>query len=121
MYNAEEIVFHLKLSSNLKPFIYIYTQVSRLSSAVLLDFSWSLRISRSSRSQIFFKIGVLKNFAIFIGKHMCWSLFLIKLQALKPATLLKRDPNTGVFLSYLQKFLRTPFFTQHLRWPGGCF
>ena len=36
--------------------------------------------SRTSRSQIFFKIGVLKNFAIFIGKHLCWSLFLIKLQ-----------------------------------------
>ena len=25
--------------------------------------------------------GVLKNFAILTGKHMCWSLFLIKLQA----------------------------------------
>ena len=29
---------------------------------------------RSSRSQIFFKIGVLKNFAIFARKHLCWSL-----------------------------------------------
>ena len=36
---------------------------------------------RSSRSQMFFKIGVLKNFAIFAEKHLCWSLFLIKLQA----------------------------------------
>ena len=36
---------------------------------------------RSSRSQMFFKIGVLKNFIIFTGKHLCWSLFLIKLQA----------------------------------------
>ena len=35
-----------------------------------------------SRSQMFFKIekGVLKNFANFTGKIMCWSLFLIKLQ-----------------------------------------
>ena len=39
---------------------------------------------RSSRAQVFFKIGVLKNFAIFIGKHLCWSFFL--------------DSNTGVFL-----------------------
>ena len=31
--------------------------------------------------QAFFKIGVLKNFAIFRGKHLCWSLFLIKLRA----------------------------------------
>ena len=30
---------------------------------------------------MFFKIVVLKNFAIFTGKHLCWSLFLINLQA----------------------------------------
>ena len=34
---------------------------------------------KSSLSQMFFKIGVLKNFAIFTGKHLCWNLFLIKL------------------------------------------
>ena len=32
--------------------------------------------------QMFFKIGVHKNFANFTGKHLCWSLFLKKLQAL---------------------------------------
>ena len=32
---------------------------------------------RSSRSQMFFKPDALKNFAIFKGKHLCWSLFLI--------------------------------------------
>ena len=31
---------------------------------------------------MFFKIGVLKNFGIFTGKQLCWSLFLVKLQAL---------------------------------------
>ena len=36
---------------------------------------------RSSRQQMFLKIGVLKNFAIFRGKHLCWSLFLLKLHA----------------------------------------
>ena len=30
---------------------------------------------------MFYEKGVLKNFAIFRGKHLCWSLFLIKLQA----------------------------------------
>ena len=30
---------------------------------------------------MFFKTGVMGNFAIFVGKHLCWSLFLIKLQA----------------------------------------
>ena len=41
----------------------------------------NLRTARSSRSQIFFKINVLENFAIFTGKHLRWSLFVIKLQA----------------------------------------
>ena len=44
--------------------------------------------------------GVLKNFAIFTGKHLCWSFFLIKLQAYRPAALLKRNSNTGVFYEY---------------------
>ena len=48
--------------------------------------------------------GVLKNFAILKGKHLSWSLFLIKLQALSPVVLLKRDPNSGVFLRILRNF-----------------
>ena len=32
---------------------------------------------------MFFKISALKNFADFIRKHLCWSLFLIKLQAFR--------------------------------------
>ena len=58
---------------------------------------------------VFYKKGVLKNFANFTGKDLCWSLFLIKFtkillkvsknfikslkarrpEALRPATLLK--------------------------------
>ena len=34
---------------------------------------------RSSRSQMFFKISVLKSFAIFARKHLYWVLFLINL------------------------------------------
>ena len=30
---------------------------------------------------MFFKIGALTNLANFMGKHLCWSLFLIKLRA----------------------------------------
>ena len=36
---------------------------------------------RSSHSQMFFKIVILKNFSIFAKKHLCSCLFLIKLQA----------------------------------------
>ena len=35
------------------------------------------------QKQMFFKIDVLKNFAIFTGKYLCWSLFLIKLQTFR--------------------------------------
>ena len=44
---------------------------------ILVGYFFLVSINRSSRSQMFFKIGVLKNFAIFTGKHLRWSLFLI--------------------------------------------
>ena len=42
------------------------------------------KIFRSCRSQMFFKIDILKNFTNFTGKRLWWSLFLIKLQAWMP-------------------------------------
>ena len=36
------------------------------------------KIFRSSHSQMFFKKGVLKNFTKFSGRHLWWSVFLIK-------------------------------------------
>ena len=71
---------------------------------------------RSSRLQMFFKVGVLKSYAIFAGKHLRWSLFLINLQSFGPATLLKRNSDKGAFLCILQKFLRTAYFIDHFRW-----
>ena len=65
---------------------------------------------------MFFRIGILKNFANFIGKHLCWSFFLMKLQALRPATLLKTRLQHRCFPMKFAKFLRTPFFTEHLWW-----
>ena len=43
---------------------------------------WSKYILRvaSVIAAKYFKIGVLKNFAIFTGKHLHWNVFLIKLQ-----------------------------------------
>ena len=57
---------------------------------------YKICIDQKQPSEVFCKNGVLKNFAR--GQHLCWSLFVIKLQAFSPATLLKRDSNTGVFL-----------------------
>ena len=59
---------------------------------------------RSSHWSCSVKKFVLRNFANFTGKHLCWSLFLVKLQTFRPATLLKRDSKTDVFLWILGKF-----------------
>ena len=42
----------------------------------------------------------VKNFEIFTRKHRLWSLFQIKLQALRDATFLKSDSNTGVLRNF---------------------
>ena len=65
--------------------------------------------SRSSRSQMLFKIDVLKNFENFTGKQLWLSHFLIKLQVWRPATSLKRDSSTGIFLWNLPNFKNTFF------------
>ena len=59
---------------------------------------------------------VLRNLGKFIGKHLRQSLFLNKVADLRPATLLKRRLWRRCFLVNFAKFLRTPFFTEHLRW-----
>ena len=46
----------------------------------------------------------LKNFAIFKGKHLYWSLFLIKLQAFRPVNIAK------YFAVNIAKFLRAPMW-----------
>ena len=53
---------------------------------------------------------------ISLEKYMCWSLLLRKIQALRPANLLKRDSNTVIFLWNWQDFQEHFFFTEHLRW-----
>ena len=60
--------------------------------------------NRTRHSRCSIKKGALKNFAIFTGKPLCWSLFLVKLVAFRSAALFKRDSNTGAFLSILHNF-----------------
>ena len=74
-----------------------------------------LHTFRSSCLQMFFKIGVLKSFANFTGKHLCWSFFLKKLAGSRPATLLKKASTQG-FSCEVSEILKTPFFIEHLRW-----
>ena len=43
--------------------------------------AWHVKTFKSSQPDVLCEKGVVKNFAIFTGKHLCWSLFLIKMQA----------------------------------------
>ena len=52
--------------------ILMYTRHINSSKSLRLNFYVVLQpATRSSRSQMFFKIGVLKSFAKLIGKHLC--------------------------------------------------
>ena len=54
--------------------------------------------------EVFHKKTVLRNFAIFIGKHLCWSLFLIKLF------------QYGCFMVNIGKFLKTAILKNICEW-----
>ena len=62
-------------------------------------------VHRCSSKQLFLKILQLLS-----RKHLCWSVFLIKLQAYSPAFLLKNRLQHRCF----PKYLRTAFFVEHL-------
>ena len=70
--------------------------------------------SRSSRLQIFLKIGILKNFANVTGKDLRWSLFSKNLHA-EGLQLHKKRLQHRCFPVKFAKFLRTPFLTEHLQ------
>ena len=55
---------------------------------------------------MFFQIGVLKNFANFTEKPLCWSLFLIKLQHFKSP----KETPTQVFSYEICEIFNNTFF-----------
>ena len=78
------------------------------SKCVFLSYIWR-RILRChvfwcSHQRCSIKKAILKNFAIFTGKHLCWGLFIINLQTFMASTLFKKHSNTGVLLSILWCF-----------------
>ena len=61
---------------------------------------------------MFFKIGAPKDFAIFTGRYLCWSLFLTKLQASRP------DHEILLFWTCCEKrisCLKNIFHEKHIR------
>ena len=73
----------------------------RLFRKKLLNDHFLKSFQKQPYTQMFFKIPVLRIFAIFTGKHLCWNLFLIKFQ--------------GVFLWILRKFYKQIFLVEYLQ------
>ena len=71
-----------------------------LSIANFLEKIDQVAIIRSRISQVFFKIGVLKHFAIFIGKHLCCSL---------QVQIYCKETRTQVFSCKYSKILKNSF------------
>ena len=60
------------------------------------------------------KKDILKNFPKFTGKHLCQSLFLIKLQT-EACDFIKKETLAQVFSCKLFETFKSAFFTDHLR------
>ena len=71
-------------------------------------------MTRAATERCSIKIGVIKNFAKFSGKHLCRDLFFNKVAGLKPGTLLKKRLRHSCFPGNFAKFLRTAFLKNTL-------
>ena len=74
--------------------------------------------TRRSRLEMFYKIGVLKNFVTVTGKHLCRSLFFNVVGVLRTATLLKKKLQLRRFPVNFTRFLKILFLKNT---SGDCF
>ena len=59
------------------------TIISFISSTQIACYVMCVQYVQKQPPEVFFKKDVLKNFANFTGKHLCWSLFFDKVTGLK--------------------------------------
>ena len=74
---------------------------------------------RSSHQRCSIKKLLLKISQSVTGKHLCSSLFLIKLQTFRPSTLLKETPIQVFSFEYCEIF-KGIYFEDHVQ-TSGCF
>ena len=106
---------HVKFSS-FEPLLrklYLITALINAEQKFLQNTSRKLLVFRSSRSKMFLKIGVLKNFANLTEKHLCWSLLLIQ-TLLDSVDSVKKRLQHRCYLVKFAKFLKTLFFIEHV-------
>ena len=96
-------------------YIFIHDTYTHLKTALLKSTSihyFYIRLllnRRNSRLEVLCEKHVPKNFAIFTGKYMCRNLFLIKLQVIKPVSLLKRESKRVLYCDYCKVFKNAYF------------
>ena len=76
-------------------------------------FSFKMKLSEIQKQppEVFCKNTILKNIAIFAGKHLCWSLVFNKVEKIVKMRLQHR-----CFSVNIVKFLRTPFLKNICKW-----
>ena len=75
----------------------------------------------NSRSQMFSKTILLKYFAIFTGKHLYWSLFLIQFQDWRPVFLFKKRLQHRCFSVNIAQSLRMAFLWRPVHYTFSKF
>ena len=69
---------------------------------------------RSSQWRCSVKKCVLENFANFTGKHLCWSLFSIKLHTVS-LQVFKKETSTQALFCEVCETLKKSYFEEHLQ------
>ena len=70
-------------------------------------------MKRSSRPEVFYKKGVLKNFAKFTGKHLYQSLFFNKVAG-ATCNVIKKETLAQVFSCEFCEISKNTFLTEHV-------
>ena len=76
----------------------------------VFKFLSTLPVCRSSRPEVLFKKGVLRNFAKFTEKHLCQ----------QACNFIKKESLAVVFSCEFCKICKNTFFTEQLRWLLLC-
>ena len=77
--------------------------------------------TRSSRSQMFFEIGILRIFCNTHRKTPVLESLLNKVVSLEASHFIRKRLKYRCFSVNIAKFLRTMFFKEHLRWLLLCY
>ena len=83
---------------------------------IKIEFLRNSTIFRSSHRRCSIEKSVLKNFVIFTGKQLCWSLFFNKAADLQACNFIKRRLQYRCFLVSITKFLRMPILKDNCKW-----